>query len=129
MRIQTFNNGKGLIHGTDNKRIGCDVAGTFHIGENDIAITPEEESILPILFNGCTGEYRATFISQSGIVYYLGKVTIKGGRIVPPKQSEVDMMELRHRIDELEAQCEALRASIRDLSNVFDTNSLNFLIK
>lgn len=128
MKIQTFNNGKGLIYGTDNKRIGCEIAGTLTIGTTEILIIPSEESILPILFNGCTGEYKSTFTSASGVVYDLDKVTIRGGRIVPPTQEAVDRMELRHRIDELEAECEALRESIRELSNIFDTNSLNFLI-
>ena len=43
MRIQTFNNGKGLIHGTDNKRIGCDIAGTLKIGTAEVEISAEED--------------------------------------------------------------------------------------
>ena len=32
MKITTFNNMKGLIHGADPKRIGCDLGGILKIG-------------------------------------------------------------------------------------------------
>lgn len=129
MKIQTFNNGKGLIYGTDAKRIGCDKSGTLTIGTTEIRISPESESILPILFNGCTGEYKATFTSELGIVYDLAKVTVRGGRIVPPPPITVELMELRSKVEEFEARCNAIEEKIRELDNVFDTDSLNFLIK
>lgn len=129
MKIQTFNNGKGLIHGSDPKRIGCDIGGVLKIGKTEVIISPNAESAMPVLFNGCTGEHTATFTSVSGIVYDLGKVSIKGGRIAPPPQTSVELMELRCRVEELESKCEALEEKIRDLSNIFDTDSLNFLIK
>ena len=128
MRIQTFNNNKGLIHGTDLKRIGCDKEGTLKIGITEISINPEAESIMPILCNGCSGTYSATFTSVLGNVYELEKVMVKGGRIVPPPQTSVELMELRCRVDALEAECESLKDQIRELANIFDTNSLNFLI-
>lgn len=128
MRIQTFNNNKGLIYGTDDKRIVCDKEGTLKIGITEIRITPEAESIMPILCNGCSGMYSATFTSALGNVYELEKVTVKGGRIVPPPATAVELMELRSRADDLEAECASLRDQIRELSNIFDTNSLNFLI-
>ena len=128
MRVQTFNNNKGLIHGSDPKRMGCDVMGTLRIGTAEIVIS-EEEVVMPILFNGCNGTYAGTYTSVSGIVYDLGKITVKGGRIVPPSQTTVELMELRCRAEALEAECEALREDIRRLSNIFDTDSLNFLIK
>lgn len=129
MRIQIFNNGKGLIHGTDAKRIGCDFEGTLKIGTAEISISPEAESILPALFNGCTGSYDATFTSVTGIVYELERVSVKGGRIVPPSPISVELMELRCRIDALDSENEALRTEINELRNIFDTDSLNFLIK
>ena len=128
MRIQTFNNGKGLIHGSDPKRIGCDIAGTLQIGSVEISITPDTESIMPILFNGCTGTYQATFTSASGCVYNLERVSIKGGRIMSPPREVIELMEMRSRLDSLEAECESLREQTRELRNIFDTNSLNFLI-
>lgn len=128
MRIQTFNNNKGLIHGEDAKRIGCDKEGTLKIGTTEISITPEAEAILPILCNGYTGQFSATFTSALGFVYELEKVTLKGGRIVPPSPTAVELMELRCRADALEAECESLKDQIRELGNIFDTNSLNFLI-
>lgn len=129
MRITTFKNNKGLIHGTDAKRIGCDIGGTLKIGSVSIEIFPEAETIMPVLFNGCSGEYKATFTSDLGNVYELNNVSIKGGRIVPPPRWNTELAELRHRVDAFEDECAYLREQIRILSNIFDTDALNFLIK
>ena len=129
MKIQLFENGRGLIHGTDSKRISCHIAGTLVIGTAQISIAHDTEEIMPLLFNGSTGTHNATFTSELGNVYELGKIQIKVGRIVPPSQTAVDLMELRCRVDALEAECKALREENLELKNIFDTNSLNFLIK
>lgn len=129
MRIKTFNNGKGLIHGADAKRIGCDISGTLKIGTAEISISAGTEAVMPVLFNGCSGEYAATFTSIAGIVYDLGKVNLLGGRISPPSKTSVELMELRCGMEALEARCDALEEKVRELSNIFDTNSLNFIIK
>ena len=128
MKIQTFKNNKGLIHGSDKMRIGCDIAGTLVIGSVAIIIPPDEEAVLPSLYNGVTGEYKATFTSALGNEYDLGKVQVNGGRLVPPTPIAVELMELRCRVDALEAECEALREENIRLAGIFDTNSLNFLI-
>lgn len=127
MKITTFSPGRGLIHGEDPARISCDKGGILNIGTTEIKVTPEE-GVLPLLFGGCTGSYKATFTDSSGEVYELEKVTVRGGRIVPPPQTAVDFMELRCRADALEERCEELEAKVRELANIFDTNSLNFLI-
>lgn len=127
MKIQTFKNMKGLIHGADPKRIGCDIAGTLKIGITEISVSPEG-SIMPLLFNGCSGDYLATFTDSNGKVYELDKVAVRGGRIVPPPQTTVEIMELRCRLDAAEKESETLWNEIRELKNIFDTNSLNFLI-
>lgn len=129
MKLQLFKNGKGLIYGTDNKRISCDIAGTLSIGTAQISISPGAEEIMPVLFNGVTGEYNATFSSALGNVYELERVALRGGRIVPPSQLSIELMELRCRVDALENECETLMEQYRELANIFDTNSLNFLIK
>lgn len=121
MRIQTFKNKRGLIHGADPARIECDVAGTLKIGSTEISISVNEESIMPLLFGGCSGDYRATFTDSNGEVYELEKVAVRGGRIAPPPSTTVELMELRCRMDVVEEE-------IYRLGNMFDTNSLNFLI-
>jgi hypothetical protein len=113
---------KGLIHGSDPKRICCDKAGTLKIGKTEVSISPEEKSIMPMLFHGCTGDYDATFTTPTGVVYNLEKVAVRGGWIQPPPPTTVKIMELRCRMD-------AAEEKIEELSNIFDTNSLNFLIK
>lgn len=129
MRVQTFKNKKGLIHGRDPKRIGCDLEGVLRIGDAEIHIHPDEDSVMPVLFNGCTGCYNATFTDSLGHVYELDKVEVRVGRIVPPAQTAVELSELRHRLDEMEDECARLNERINMLANIFDTNSLNFLIK
>jgi hypothetical protein len=128
MRIQTFKNNKGLIYGDDAKRIVSDKSGTLKIGSSEISISADAESIMPVLFNGVSGKYKATFTDSVGHTYELANVTIRGGRIVPPSEEAVEFMELRCRTEALEEECERLREEIRKLSNIFDTNSLNFLI-
>ena len=122
MKITTFKNMKGLIHGSDPKRIGCDKSGTLKIGKVEINISPGEDSIMPLLFNGVSGDYEATFTTSTGIVYKLEKVAVRSGWIMPPPPTTVELMELRCRTD-------AAEEKIEELSNIFDTNSLNFLIK
>lgn len=129
MRIQTFNNNKGLIYGSDVYRMSCDKEGILKIGNTEISISPESESVVPALVNGGTGLYKAVFTDSSGNVYELEKVTIKGGRIVPPPETAVDIMELQCRADALEKKCETLTEQVFELSKIFDTNSLNFIIK
>lgn len=122
MKIQTFLNMKGIIHGNDPKRIGCDKSGILKIGTTEIKISSEEDAIMPLLFHGTTGDYNATFTDEEGKVYELEKVAVRGGRIEPPSATAVEIMELRVRADKAEED-------IHVLENIFDTNSLNFLIK
>lgn len=129
MRVQTFKNMKGLIHGADSNRIGCDKEGVLKIGSTEVSISPDAEAVMPVLFNGCTGYHSATFVDADGNVYELDKVEVRGGRIVPPTKTAVEMMELRCRIDLLEDECKHLQEQINFLSNIFDTDSLNFLLK
>lgn len=129
MKIQVFQNNKGLIYGTNPKRMTCEIGGVLKIGSTEIKISPDAEAVVPLLFNGCTGEYKATFTSNLGNVYELGKVTVKGGRIVPPSPISVELMELRCRAEALEDSCVFLEEKIRILSKIFDTDALNFLVK
>ena len=129
MRIQTFKNKKGIIHGNDPKRIGCEKSGILKIGNAEIKILYGEDAILPSLFYGATGDYAATFTDEQGTVYTLEKVEVRGGRIQPPSPTAVEIMELHCRADEAEAERDALREKVYELEHIFDTDSLNFLIK
>lgn len=127
MRVQLFKTGKGLIHGDDPRRIECDREGVLTIGSVKVSIAKDEDTAMPVLANGATGVYSATFETLLE-KFNLGKVTVRGGKIIPPPQTEVDLMELRCRAEHLEATCDDLREQLRELANIFDTNSLNFLI-
>jgi hypothetical protein len=129
MKLQVFKNMRGLIHGADPKRIECDKAGVLKIGTTEIIIVPGKPSIMPNLFHGADGNYDGTFTASDGSVYHLEKVAIRGGWITPPPPLVAEIMELRCRLDEAEDERDSLREKITELENIFDTDSLNFLIK
>lgn len=128
MKIQTFNNMKGLIYGSDPKRIVCEKEGVLRIGSTEIPLSADKEEMMPSLFNGSDGDYSASYEAE-GKVYDLGKVSVRGGRVSAPPQSAVEMMELRYRADKAEAEIGVLKEEIEYLKGIFDTNSLNFLIR
>ncbi|MBR6744391.1 MAG: hypothetical protein IKM00_04150 [Clostridia bacterium] len=122
MQLTLFRNRKGLIHGSDPKRIECDRSGVLKIGATEISITAGKKEILPMLFFGSTGNYSAVFTTTDGAeIYALEKVTVHDGWIRPPAPTAVELMELRVRADEMEEK-------MGELNRRFDTNALNFLI-
>lgn len=129
MKITTFNNMKGLIHGADPKRIGCEQGGVLTIGSTEVSISPGSDSILPILAHGGTGNYEAVFRTQDGKLYDLGVVEVRSGRVAPPPPHAVEIMELRLRADSAERKYQMLFDEVQRLAKIYDTDSLNFLIK
>lgn len=129
MKIQTFRNMKGIIHGSDPKRIGCEKSGTLKIGNTEIKVTHEEDAVMPQLFYGATGDYNATFTDEQGNVYTLEKVAVRGGRILPPSPTALEIMDLRCEADMAKAERDALQERVYELEHIFDTDALNFLIK
>lgn len=129
MKIQLFKNDKGIIYGSDPKRISCDIGGVLKIGTAKIEVKADTENIFPLLFNGGTGKYKASFTSDAGSVYEIAEVTVKGGRVLPPSQTAIEFMELRCRVEYLEDRCSDMENEIIRLNGIFDTNSLNFLVK
>ena len=129
MKITTFRNMKGLIHGPDPKRIGCDKAGVLKVGNTEINISSGEDAVMPLLFNGCSGDYEATFTTTGGAVYKLENAEVREGRIKPPPAVTVEIMELHYLLDRANDKADMLQAKINELENIFDTNSLNFIIK
>lgn len=128
MKLQLFKNKKGLIYGVDPRRISCEIEGVLKIGREEVKITKGEETVMPLLANGSTGEYKAIFTDASGNAYVLKSVIVKRGLIQPPSKSSLELMELNVRADMLEDRCAALEAEVARLDKIFDTNSLNFLI-
>ena len=128
MKILTFLNGKGLIYGRDPKRIECDRGGILKIGDTEIEVSSRGDSVLPVLFHGATVHHSATFTDEHGEAFDLGMVDVKNGRITSPHPFVVEIAELRSRIEVLESENAVLREKNEELSHIFDTNSLNFLI-
>lgn len=125
MIIQTFKNKKGLIFGEDPRIIDCSMEGVLRIGATPINVIPGKLNTLPEIANG---NYKATFTTSKGDTYEIERVSVRGGRIVQPSKETLELMELRCRLDELETKLEFQEQKIHDLENIFDTNSLNFLI-
>lgn len=129
MKIQTFMNLKGLIHGRDPKRIESDKDGVLKIGSTEISVMNGGSTIMPELFHGATGNYTATFTDADNVVYDLGKVEVRNGRIAPPHHTAVEIASLRSRVDIITRENAKLKEKVAKLENVFDTDALNFLIK
>ncbi len=127
MNIQLFRNKTGLIYGGDNKRIRCDKVGVLKIGNCEINVS-DEDCVMPIIFYGASGDYAATYISD-GDTYTLERVSVRNGRILPPSSARVELMELHVRADTAEKERDDIKADIDKLKKIFDTDSLNFLIK
>lgn len=121
MRIQTFENKKGLIWGPDPRRIDCETSGVLRIGSAEITVPAGKKEIMPMLFYGATGDYSATFTTADGEGYDLGKVAVRDGRIRPPSETAAELMELRFRADKTERR-------VRELESLYRTDSLSFLI-
>ena len=120
MRITIFKNGRGVLCGTDPRRIGG-AEGILRIGTAEIDVPGEGEAVMPMLFYGCTGSYAAEFTASDGTCYDLGKITVRGGWAEPADETSAALAELRSRLEAAEEKIEALEG-------VFDTNGLNFII-
>ena len=129
MRIQTFTNKKGLIWGDDPLHVECDKSGVLKIGTNKIDVVADVSTPLPILCGGYSCPALATFTTEDGAIYNLRNVHIKAGRLTPPPEDVVTSMELMLQIEDLFRISTRLNERIEELSKIFDTNSLNFLIK
>ena len=121
MILTLFKNKKGLIHSSDPKRIRCDVSGVLKIGKSEIQIQADTDAIMPMLFQGSTGNYPATFTAAGGDIYTIEKVAVRAGWIQPPHPMTVEVMELRCRADLAEERLSRLETQ-------FDTNALKFII-
>lgn len=121
MTLTLFKNQKALIHGTDPKRLCAPCSGVLTVGKTEIPLTADEEALMPMLYQGCTGEYEACFTAENGARYALGKIGIRGGWLIPPEPYTVELMELRCRAEEAENRLTALES-------MFDTNALHFII-
>ena len=129
MIIQLFNNKNFLIHGEDNKRLTCEKSGTLRIGDTDVPVKAGEECILPALFFGASADFKTTFIADDGAVYDGGRISVRSGRILAAPSERVEMMELHIRLDEAEKRLKQAEDDLEKLKHIFDTNSLNFIIK
>jgi hypothetical protein len=121
MKIMLFCNGKGLVCGSDPKRIVCPAAGLLRIGSAEIRVPEQENAVMPMLFQGVTGRFEASFEADAGQTYELAPVTVHNGWILPPSPIEAEVAELRAGTEDAAKRIEALE-------RLFDTNGLNFII-
>ena len=126
MLIRTFHNNEAVICGKDSMRIRSKNEGILSLCGLDLSVS-SIPTVLPVIANGNTGTYSATFTSN-GITFNLKKVVVRNGRISPLSELEADVVELQIRADEKDNEILTLKKEIEKLQNIFDTNSLNFLI-
>lgn len=128
MKITLFTNNTGLIHGDDPRHIHCESPGTLKIGRHEIRVTEKEDELFPNLFNGCSLEHLAKYVTDDGTEYNLGKLIIRRGWIGKPSDTQLELMDLRCQLEEKTEEMKTMREEIEELKNIFDTNSLNFLL-
>jgi hypothetical protein len=128
MKIQTFNDGTGIIYGDSPSILTCEISGVLNIGGTEFTIDSERETHIPQLFNAASGNFKAEYITEKK-TYTLRKIKVKRGFIEPPSDDVVEMTYLKARVDEVDRKCEKVLAEVARLDKLFDTNSLNFLIK
>lgn len=126
MKIHRFKNGTGTITGVDTQRIYSDASGILQVGAVALAITNATEGVaVPRIKDGI---YCARFVSGDN-EYSLGNIKVRNGFISPQKIYTDIEIRLMHRVDELEEKVVTLEAKTNELDSIFDTDSLNFLIK
>jgi hypothetical protein len=127
MILKIFKNGKGILYGEDKHSITSSVQGDLYIGSAHIRIEANKPSPVPSLLNGNGGVQKGTFIS--GKTYDLGKITIRGGRVVSPSADAIEMAELRARVDDFEEKIKKYDERMNSVLARFESDALGFLIK
>lgn len=125
MKIHLFNDKTGVIGGFSPYTLRSDKDGLLKIGGKVINILPDTPAKIPPLTDDT---YNAVFESADGITYDLGRITIHNGGVVASKTYTAREIELRHALDKAENKIAELIERVDALENIFDTNSLNFLI-
>lgn len=127
MELKLFLDKTAAMCGENPKRIVCSEEGVLHIGNDTVSISTKG-SVFPELFHGASGNYEARFVTK-GETYSLGKVMVRNGRIAPLSKLETELIMLRLRADIADRDREEMKKEIKYLRGIFNTNSLNFLIK
>lgn len=131
MKLHTYSLIKKFtLRGADLTQIESDISGILKIGSAKIQLKAGEITELPSIADGI---YVPILTDDCGDTYEGNLVTVRYGRIAPPSKSETELFDLKCKYDELalntEQRFEVVDKAIRKLENIFDTNSLNFLIK
>lgn len=136
MTIIIFDNTKGIIRGSDPRRIISRYGGVLQIGDDRIKVEATVKNELPILCDGYTGEVDATFYCDTGCTHELLKVRLEGGVIVPPTAEYENLARdyklvsvLNARIDEATKALEKLYAQRQEAITALSKNPLKHLIE
>lgn len=99
MKLTIFDNKKGLVRGKNSSCIISEYGGVLKIGNSSIQIAARNMTALPILCDGQTGEFEATFTDENGNVYNLFNVNLADGIIVQPSAEYEELGVLHKRIN------------------------------
>lgn len=125
MRIHLFNDRNAVLYGYNPHNLISDKPGTLNVGSKVIRVS--SDNAIPFT-NVHDGTYMASFVSDDGIAYDIGRVTVHNGGIITNRTYTEREIELKHALDRAEDKISELVEKVNVLENIFDTNSLNFLI-
>ena len=94
MILTLFNNNKGVVQYSASNQVTCVRRGVLKIGDSTVTIKAKTPTELPILCNGKTGEFEATFTDEHGKVYKLLNVYLVDGRIALPSAEFQEFVNL-----------------------------------
>ena len=136
MTIIIFDNTKGIIRGSDPRRIISRYGGVLQIGDDRIKVEATVKNELPNLCGGYTGEVNATFYCDTGCTHELFNVYLDGGVIVPPSKDYESLAQdyklvsvLNSRIEEATKALEELNAQKQEAVVALNNNPLKHLIE
>ena len=111
MRIHLFNSKSGIIHGYNPHNLIADKDGTLNVGSKVIRVSSEKVMPFPAIPDST---YTASFVTDEGIAYDLGRITVHNGGILSSRSYTEREIDLRHALDAAEDKIEALEKKVAE---------------
>lgn len=129
MILILFNNSKGIVQYDESNKLASAHAGVLKIGDGIVTIQAKTQTELPILCNGKTGEFAATFTDENGKVYNLFNVHLVDGRIAAPSAELEQFVSLYIKAQSCDRMIERLQQEKQEAINALNNHPLKYLIQ
>ena len=129
MILTLFNNNRGMIRRDNPRRLISAYGGILKIGDSIVTIQAKTQTELPILCDGQTGEFAATFTDENGKVYNLFNVHLVDGRIATPSAELEQFVSLYIKAQSCDRMIERLQQEKQEAINALNNHPLKYLIE